>query len=377
MSQRFPAYCWLVVAFLVGVVGLGGPVSYAQTPALEEPSGRPVEVVVAPVYQQVDDDETTLRVWSTRARITVPIRERTLVQSSIQYGYATSETLPTVQGPTNLQLRAQHTAPVGQGRLVAAVDVDVPTGARQLTSNELRTTIQTSQRPYGFRVPTFGQGWSVAPTVTWAFPVSTDLALGVGLSGAYRAGYRPLANSATDYVPGNEIEVRIGGDYRASPASTFALDGKATYITPDTEGGESRFEARYTLSARAQYMHQRNDHVLRVQARYEGWPESRYRPVLLTDDGSDTSSLVTQRVLPSVWEAAVGYTRSLQSRAALGLRADIAHYTATNRFSAQTIGRAQVIPRLRWSSFTISVHGAVTLGSFTGFETGFRTAVRL
>lgn len=350
---------------------------YAQAPTLEEPSGRPVEVVVDPAYQQVDDGELSLRMWSTRTRITVPLWERTTVQGSIRYAQATSETLPSVHGSTDLRLRVQHVMPVRRGRLVAGFDVDIPTGTQELTANELRTTIRTSQRPYGFRVPTFGQGWEVAPTVTWAFPVNTNLALGLGLSGEYRAGYRPLANSAADYVPGNEVEARVGGDYRLSEGSTFALDGTATYIRPDTEDGQSRFEARYTASVRAQYMRQRNDHVLRVQARYEGWPESRYRPVLLTDDGIGTGEPITRRVLPSVWTTAVGYTRSLESRAVLGLRADIAHYTATNRFDAQTTGRMQVAPRLQWPSFTLTVHAALTVGSFTGFETGLRSAVRL
>ncbi|MGM0705771.1 MAG: hypothetical protein ACQETP_07625 [Bacteroidota bacterium] len=358
----------LVLAMMATVVP-----SYAQTPDIERSDARPVHVVIAPVYEQVDDGSTSLRSWSTRTQLTVPIRERTMVQGSIQYGHTTGDSFTSVHGPTDLKLRVQHTVPVRQGRIVAGLDANLPTGTDELTADELRTTIQTSQQPYGFRVPTFGQGWSVAPTVTWAVPVSEQAAIGVGLSGRYEGGYRPLANSATDYVPGNEVEVQLGLDYRLSEASTVALDGTGAYITPDTENGDTRFDVRYTASVRAQYLWQHDEQVVRAQVRYENWPESRFRPILLSEDGVDTGSEQTQRVLPSIWSGAVGYTRTLTDRVQLGLRTDIQHFTSTNRFDAATLGRLLVAPRVQWDPVTMGVHGAYTLGSFTGFETGLRT----
>lgn len=365
------------VALLVGCVGLLGsaPVQ-AQTPALERGSNRMAELVIAPVYQHIDDGAMQLDAWSSRMQLTVPLPHRTVMQSSIQYGLATGEALSTVHGLTDLQLRVQHTALVRSGRLVVGVDANVPTGTEALTARELRTTIQTSQRPYEFRVPTFGQGWSVAPVVTWATPVTQDLALGIGLSGRYQGGYRPLTSSTADYVPGHEVELRLGGDYRIGEATTVALDGIATYIAPDTNGGQTRFDAKYTTTVRAQYLWQRRSQAVRVQVRYESWPESRYRPVLLTGDTIGIGAPITQQVLPSIWQGAAGYTQSLIGPLGLGLRGGVSHYTATNRFDAQTVARLQAAPRLQWDDTVLTVHTTYTAGSFTGFEAGLRTAIQ-
>lgn len=375
-----PARRWWV-AVCVGCLGVVAALpGQAQTPTLERSADRMAELVVAPAYQHVDDETTQLDAWSTRMQLTVPVLARTMVQGRIQYGLTTGETpsqvLSTVQGFTDLQLRVQHVERIRQGQLVLEVDADLPTGAEGLTARELRTTIQTSQRPYGFRVPTFGQGWAVAPSVTWAMPLSTDLAIGMGVAGRYRGGYRPLASSTADYVPGHEVEVRLGADYRLSNASTVALDGTATYITPDTESGETRFDAKYTAAVRAQYMWQRDEQAVRVQARYESWPESRYRPVLLTDDRVGTGAPVTRKVLPSVWQSVAGYTRTIAGPLGIGLRTSLAHYTATNRFDAQTVARMQVAPRLQWEDTTLTVHTTYTTGSFSGMEAGLRTAIR-
>jgi len=171
--------------------------------------------------------------------------------------------------------------------------------------------------------------------------------------------------------------VQAGIDYQVGNASTIALDGTGTYITPDTEEGQTRFDAKYTLAIRAQYLWQRDGQVLRTQARYESWPESRFRPVLLTEEGADTGEEQSQQVLPSIWSSAVGYTHVLTDRVHLGLRADVQHYTSTNRFDATTVGRLYVAPRLQWKTVTVGMHAAYSLGNFTGFETGLRTALRL
>ena len=366
------------VAILLSVLVLVAPKSlFAQTPDVERDTERPVHITIVPIYQQVNDGSTSLQSLSTRMQLTVPIHERTMVQGSIQYGHSTGEALTTVQGPTDLQLRVQHTVPIQQSRLVLGLDANLPTGTDELTIDELRTTIQTSQRPYGFRVPTFSRGWSATPSVTWATPVSERVALGVGLGGRYQGGYQPLASSTADYVPGNEVEVRTGLDYQLSKTSTVALDGTGTYITPDTEDGKTRFDARYTLAVRAQYVWKHDTQTLRAQARYESWPESRFRPVLLTESGADTGEEQSQQVLPSIWRAALGYTYAFTDRVHLGLRADTQHYTSTNRFDATTVGRMHVAPRLQWNTVALSVHGAYTFGSFTGFETGLRTALQL
>ena len=375
MINRTSVCGWVVL--LVGCVGLlGSGIAQAQTPALERDSERMAELVVAPVYQHIDDGAMQLDAWSSRMQLTVPLPYQTVVQSSIQYGLATGEALSTVHGLTDLQLRVQHTTSVQSGRLVVGVDASVPTGAEALTTRELRTTIQTSQRPYEFRVPTFGQGWSVAPAVTWAMPVTQDLALGVGVSGRYQGGYRPLVNSTADYVPGHEVEMRLGGDYRIGEATTVALDGIATYIAPDTDGGQTRFEAKYTTAVRAQYLWQRRSQAVRVQARYESWPESRYRPVLLTEDTIGTGAPVTKQVLPSIWQGAAGYTQSLIGPLGLGLRGGVSHYTATSRFDAQTVVRLQAAPRLQWDDTVLTMHTTYTAGSFTGFEAGLHTAIQ-
>lgn len=349
----------------------------AQTPDVEGDTDRSVHVAIAPVYQQVNDGSMSLQSLSTRIQLTAPIRERTMVQGSIQYGHSMGEALATVQGPTDLYLRVQHTVPIEQSRLVLGLNANLPTGTSELTVDELRTTIQTSQRPYGFRVPTFSRGWSAAPSVTWATPVSERVALGVGLGGRYQGGYQPLASSSTDYVPGNEVEMRAGLDYQLSETSTVALDGTGIYITPDTEGGEARFDARYTFSVRAQYVWKHDTQAFRAQTRYESWPESRFRPVLLTESGVDTGEEQSQQVLPSIWGAALGYTYAFTDRVHLGVRADTQHYTSTNRFDATTLGRLHVAPSLQWNTVSVSAHAAYTFGSFTGFETGLRTAVRL
>lgn len=366
---------WFCMALLVAVAS---PAAQAQTPELRlEGEERPVEVRIAPVYQRVNDGDVTLEAWSTAIQATVPIGTRTSAQARMQYAQASGNALTTVAGPTDLKLNVQHLVPARQGYLVLALDTNVPVGENELSDEELQTTAQTSQRPYRFQVPTFGQGWTVAPGLSWITPVSADLVLGMGLTGRYQGGYRPLAASSVDYVPGNEIEGQVGLDYRLSPASTVALDVTTTYFGTDTEGDLDRFEARYNMSVRAQYYWQQDAQTLRMQARYENWPESRFRPVLLMQDGVEAGDPITQQVLPSVWSGIVGYARTLTNTVHIGLRSDVQHYTATTRFDTATTVRIQLAPQLQFSTIRVGANSAYTFGSFTGFEVGLSTALRL
>jgi hypothetical protein len=58
------------------------------------------------------------------------------------------------------------------------------------------------------------------------------------------------------------------------------------------------------------------------------------------------------------------------------MRGGVSHYTATNRFDAQTIARLQAVPRLQWNDTVLTVHTTYIVGSFTGFEAGLRTAIQ-
>lgn len=358
-------------------VGAKGPAAHAQSPDLGlGTSDRPIEVFVAPLYQQVSDGETEISSFSTRVGTTVPLGERTTLRGHINYAQLTAENQPTVSGLADAYLSAFHTIPFESSQLVVSVDTRLPTGTQELTSDAFATTVLTSQRPYRFAVPVLGQGWMVAPGITWVQVMSDRMSLGLGVSARYQGGYRPTANSAEDYVPGNEGELSLGIDYRLNDISTLALDLSGTYFGTDTEGDLDRFEARYNVSARAQYQWAPTYHALRIQARYENWPESRFVPVLLTQDGFDEGEPVGQQVLPSVMSMAVGYTARASSRAHLGGRVDVHHYAETTRFDATTVARVQATPRFRFDPVRLTPNVSYTLGDFSGFEAGLRTTVQ-
>src|SRR4030042_3523372 len=100
----------------------------------------------------------------------------------------------------------------------------MPTGRKKLSMDEFITSYQISLNQYNFAVPNFGQGFNLAPGISWARPLKANIVFGAGISYQYRGPFEPFAGMSGKYDPGDEILLTGGLDFRLTETSTFSTD---------------------------------------------------------------------------------------------------------------------------------------------------------
>lgn len=110
----------------------------------------------------------------------------------------------------------------------------LPTGKTQLDQAELNMTSLLGQTAFGYKAPTFGQGYTGNISLVYAGSLTRRMVLGIGLSYFYKGPFSPLAGSASEYDAGDEISLNTGFDYITySKTARFSVDITATYFLQD------------------------------------------------------------------------------------------------------------------------------------------------
>lgn len=350
--------------------------AYAQAGMLRSQE-QPIRVSLMPVYQQYSDGDQSVSEMSSQLALAVPVSQRVNIRARANYASMGGDGLERVHGLNDVRGTVTYARSIGDGSLVFNLNTNIPVGKRELTPGQLQTTGLISTNYYDFQVSSFGRGFSLAPSVTGAIPITDRLVAGLGGSYQHQRGYRPSQGMEL-YVPGDAIEVKGGLDYQLSRSALLGMDLSFRRYNTDRVGGLDRFQSGNKLVGRLRYLFRKGFTTLRVLARYANWEESQLLPLLQTEDGSfTTGEPVNRRVIPSHGMGAVSYQTRFDSGLRVSVRVSGHRYSETDAFEAKRYGAIRIRPSVEIGDlFGVAPHVKFTAGSFTGIEGGIRLQVR-
>lgn len=345
--------------------------------ALLSSQRAPLRLTMQPAFQQYTDAGTSIRQWSTTLHAGAPFGRSTYARMFLSYASAQASEYEGVSGLNDFGLAVTHQRTLGQGSFIFNLSASAPVGKKGLNPDELQTTVLLSQNFYTFSVPSFGQGFNVAPGVTWAYPLSDGFVVGLGTAFRYRGAYRPVARMENAYRPGHEVLLSGGLDVRIRSASALSLDVTRTFFGMDTVGGEDWFQAGNETAATVQYLSRRDFTSIRLRARYVTNGRSTI-PVLADasaspgDPPDDDLSDYTIRTVPQEIVISGQYRTRVRSGLHVTAHADASRFGETAYYEQRNVATGGV-------SAAWGVHKHVVLlprvgytaGSFTGLDVGF------
>jgi len=145
--------------------------------------------------------------------LTVPVGRRLLLDAGTYYVNAQRKDEAggsgTVSGLTDVVLRGAWQIRPDIAALTVAVNV--PTGQRELSGDQLPVAGAVATDLIPFPVTSFGTGVSVTTSLAYAVPVG-PWAFGVAGGYRYNGSYQPLADTTASLKPGSEVRLRVGAD---------------------------------------------------------------------------------------------------------------------------------------------------------------------
>jgi hypothetical protein len=152
--------------------------------------------------------------------------------------------------------------------LVLNCGINLPSGKKELTQEELSTSTLLSYNYYNFQVPNFGQGLNISSGATWAKPVKENLVVGLGVSYQFTGGFKPREGMKRPYNPGDEILLTSGLDFRINPTTILTTDLIVTFYTTDKIGNRNVFGSGSKLILNCQFQKYLNSNTIVLIARY-------------------------------------------------------------------------------------------------------------
>lgn len=353
--------CFLFAALLL--VGHGAA---AQPTDLYVTGERqPVQLSASTVFQRFDDGDRVIEEVSFPLVLQVPLGSRAGVSLMAGAAAASGDALEKLSGITDVQLGLSYRQPIGSGSLVASVGTNLPSGKRELSSEEFATSVALSQNFYNFAQPGFGQGFSVAPGLTVAYPLGEMLVVGGGVAYQYKDGYTPVTTMQGGYDPGDELIVTGGLDVRLGTTAALSGDVAYTRYGSDELGGQEFYQAGNRIAASLQYLNHLGFDTLHLYARYS----SRGRGQIPVPGGGLATE--THRSVPSYGRIRALYRKRTTETTYLGMLVQGRLYEETRAYSSKTLVDVGVRPELRITREVSLVSRFVyTLGSFSGLTAG-------
>ena len=249
---------------------------------------------------------------------------------------STQGDISRMKGMTDTQLSLKYVFP--STNVVMTLGVNAPTGMVKLTRDEFLTSVLLSNTVFRMQVPQFGQGWNINPGILFAFPITEQAALGLGVSYEYTGAYYPV-KSIGAYNPGDEILATAGADVKLSEGETLSFDGIFKVFGKDVLEDEEVFHAGTSITAGAQYARLMGFSRLTVAARYRSKGKS---------DISVAGQLVAakQKIEPDNYELVASYSARL----------------------AESFTASVLLEGRYFSETTLPVSGITMLSGGVGFE---------
>ena len=118
-------------------------------------------------------------------------------------------------------------------RALVSAGLGLPTGKTRLNASEMNLSTLLSLNAFKFRMPVFGQGFTMSAGIMYAYPVNEKMTIGVGANYVFRGEYRYSQLLTNKYDPGDQIGVNMGFDYLIIPNLHSNFDFIFNYYTPD------------------------------------------------------------------------------------------------------------------------------------------------
>ena len=354
---------------------LTAPLAIAATSHAQAPSGEetaplyigsewtPLRVTTLAVYQHYDDNGTTVSQVTLPVSVFVPVTPD--VGFSLRTGYASSDGsgMTTISGFADAQLALSHNRTLGPGSAVASISVNLPSGDGTLTQAESETAFLVGQGFYRFRLPSLGQGFNVAPGLTWAVPLGVNYAAGVGVAYQYRGPFEPRAELDDSYDPGDELLVTAGLDARVSESSTIAVDVSYAHYQADTWMGLD-YTTGDAITLTAQWTEVVGPHEVSVLGRVRHKEESTVPAATSAFLGLDATVPDQGRLL--------GHARfRVSSRLRIGALVQGRFYSESAAFDARTLYDVGLVPEFDIArGLTLLGRIGGTFGTLQGINVG-------
>ncbi len=279
--------------------------------------------------------------------------------------------VPDLSGLSDAQLFVSYAARAGSGSLVFSLGTNLPIGKVELSEAEFATAILVSQRAYNFRVPSLGQGPGFSPSVTVAFPMGTNTALGAGLAYQFRGEYKPFDFQESNYNPGNEFLLTAGINTRLNAQSGISFDVAHSIYASDTFSGTTVYEAgsKTTVTAMYRYVVRFDELKLLAAYRTRAKNNSLVGGELITED---------VRSIPNQVNFQATYKKRINPGVQVTALVEARLFNESSIVQKRTMIDIGVMPSMKISS-QASVIGRFiyTLGTITGFEAGVGVAMSI
>jgi len=371
LPSRLSLLAGLVAVWVAA--GAGQPAS-AQSPLLTAEE-QPVEIGVTPVAQTYEDAGVRATEISTQIDLAIPIGRSVRLTAQGGAAQVQSDRGDLFAGLDDTQVGLVVAQQAGTGSFVARLDVGIPTGKQELTAGELATVQATSRSVYDFRIPSFGDGVSVVPRVSYAFPLGDNVVTGLGAAYQYLGSYQPIARANREYDPGNGLEVFGGVDAQINRSNSLSIDVRYARFGTAQAGGIDRLEPGNSYAGTVRYTYQATDAVVRFAAQYQKWEESSVRAFLVGPDAPTDAT--RQQLVPSRMLAQASYQRRLGDTVSLRARMGGRYFRETDVTDRKRVGIAGLRAAFRLSSsWTLAPFASVTAGDFFGTSGGARIEAR-
>lgn len=324
----------------------------------------PFQATTSAYYQRYVHGGLDVAELSFPVSAVLPLNRRMSVSLRTSPATASGRGLQTLAGPSDAQLGLSYYRSGERSSIVFSLGVNLPSGKRALTREELETLKVVSRPFFDFRVPSLGQGLNLAPGFTWAARVRENLVLGLGASYQYRGRFEPLAQMEERFDPGGEVLLTGGADVRLTPVSALSGDVTYTLYAADRVGERQVYEAGNTALATLRFMQARGFNELHLLARYR----SRARSDVLAAGGFVTEA---ERTVPDQGEVRGTYRLRVNRTVHLGLMAGGRLFGESRGYGRQHLVDAGLLPELRLSgALRVAGRFVYSAGSFSGFEAG-------
>jgi hypothetical protein len=323
----------------------------------------PMRFAAGAVYQRYDDDGTDLTLITVPFTTFFDLAQDLSLSVRAAFASADGTDMASYFGFADAQAAMSYLRPLGAGSAVAGLAVNLPTGVAGATPAEAETAFLLGQGFYDFRLPSLGQGFNIAPSLTYAFPMGERLALGLGASYQFRGPFQPRRFSDDTYDPGDELLLTAGLDYRLAEASTLALD--LSYVRYGEDEWEGlAYRTGDAFAATAQWNAALGAHEGRVLGRVRLKGESDFPEETLALFAPDAA-------IPSLGRL-LGHVRfRFGPHLRLGALAQGRYYDASEVFEERVLFDAGVLPEYEVApGLWLTGRLGATLGDFKGIEAG-------
>ena len=324
---------------------------------------QPIVVSLSGAHESIDIDGMKVAETSFPLVVSAPLNRNVRMSMATGGALASMDGAEDLGGMRDVAVNFQYSERLTGGSIALLLGLNIPSGKKELSLNELNTAVQLSQRHFAFRTPGFGQGFNIAPGVAWAFALNDDVVAGLTGKYAITGGFRPIAGMIDNYEPGNELTLGGGLDFALSISRSLSFDLSFGLYSADKIGGVQIFEAGNKISVNTLFRQVSNFDELRILVRYQNRDRGSVIP-----SGNTQNTLLVQTI-PSSFEINGWYRWRVTSAMRLSLSSAFQSYTSSTLYDSLQVVVLSAAPSWQVTdSLQILMQLGGTLGGFSGWE---------